>query len=215
MGPMQGVPRIALTGGIASGKSTVAQLFVTLGAKLIDTDQISREIVMPPSPVLDEIVARFGRDILTPAGTLDRARLRAIIFADPVARADLEALTHPAIRAAVASRSLQLGGPYQLVAVPLLVETETWREYDRVLVVETHPQVQLLRLMQRDRIDEHAARRMVATQATPAQRSAIADDIITNNGDVAALAAQVEPLHLRYLSLLAGLRSAPGLCTIP
>jgi dephospho-CoA kinase len=204
MDPMQGVPRIALTGGIASGKSTVAQLFVALGAKLIDTDQISREIVMPPSPVLGEIVARFGRDVLTPAGTLDRARLRAIIFADPAARTELEALTHPAIRAAVANRSAQLGGPYQLIAVPLLFETETWREYDRVLVVETHPQVQLLRLMQRDYIDEAAARRMVAAQATPTQRSAIADDVITNNGDVAALAAQVEPLHLRYLSLRAG-----------
>jgi dephospho-CoA kinase len=201
---MQGVPRIALTGGIASGKSTVAQLFVALGAKLIDTDQIAREVVTPPSPVLEQIVARFGREMLTPAGTLDRARLRGIIFTDPQARADLEAMTHPAIRAAVASRSAQVGGPYQLIAVPLLAETATWREYDRVLVVESHPQLQLLRLMQRDRIDEDAARRMVGAQATPAQRSAIADDIISNTGDIAALAAQVEPLHLRYLSLQPG-----------
>lgn len=198
---MQGVPRIALTGGIASGKSTVAQFFVALGAKLIDTDQIAREIVTPPAPVLDQIVARFGRELLTPAGTLDRARLRSMIFADPQARTDLEAMTHPAIRAAVARRSEQAGGPYQLVAVPLLAETATWREYDRVLVVETHPQLQLLRLMQRDGIDENAARRMVGAQATPAQRRAIADDIISNTGDIAALAAQVEPLHLRYLGL--------------
>jgi dephospho-CoA kinase len=201
---MQGVPRIALTGGVASGKSTVAQLFVTLGAKLIDTDQIAREIVDPPSPVLDQIVGRFGGAMLTPQGTLDRARLRSVVFADAAARAELEAMTHPAIRAAVASTSARIGGPYQLIAVPLLAETETWREYDRVLVVETHPQLQLLRLMQRDGIDEKAAQRMVAAQATPAQRSAIADDIISNNADVAALAAQVEPLHLRYLSLLAG-----------
>jgi dephospho-CoA kinase len=200
---MQGVPRIALTGGIASGKSTVAQLFVALGAKLIDTDQIAREIVTPPSPVLDQIVARFGREMLTPAGTLDRARLRAIIFADPQARTDLEAMTHPAIRAATDSRCTMVGGPYQLIAVPLLAETASWREYDRVLVVETHPQLQLLRLMQRDHIDENAARRMVGAQATPAQRSAIADDVISNVGDIAALAAQVEPLHLRYLSLQA------------
>jgi dephospho-CoA kinase len=206
---MSGVPRIALTGGIASGKSTVAQLFVALGAKLVDTDQISRAIVTPPSPVLDQIVARFGPEMLTPAGTLDRARLRAIIFADANARTDLEAITHPAIRAAVAARCAQVGGPYQLIAVPLLVETETWREYDRVLVVETHPQLQLLRLMQRDHIDENAARRMIAAQATPAQRSAIADDIIANNGDVAALAAQVEPLHLRYISLQARFAQAP------
>jgi dephospho-CoA kinase len=206
---MQGVPRIALTGGVASGKSTVAQLFVALGARLIDTDQIAREIVTPPSPVLDQIIARFGREMLTPAGTLDRTRLRAVVFNDPQARADLEAITHPAIRAAVAERSAQAGGPYQLIAVPLLVETETWREYDRVLVVETHPQLQLLRLMQRDGLDENAARRMVAAQATPAQRSAIADDIIANNGDIAALAAQVEPLHLRYLSLQGSFAQAP------
>lgn len=206
---MQGVPRIALTGGIASGKSTVAQLFTALGAKLIDTDQISREVVTPPSPVLDQIVARFGREMLTPAGTLDRARLRGIIFADRQARTDLEAITHPAIRAAVAARSAQLGGPYQLIAIPLLAETDSWREYDRVLVVETHPQLQLLRLMQRDHIDESAARRMVGAQATPAQRSAIADDIIANNGDIGALAAQVEPLHLRYLSLQGNGASSP------
>ncbi|MEO8315050.1 MAG: dephospho-CoA kinase [Pseudomonadota bacterium] len=204
-----GVPRIALTGGVASGKSTVAQLFVALGAKLIDTDQIAREIVTPPSPVLDQIVARFGREMLTPAGTLDRARLRGIVFTDPAARADLEAMTHPAIRAAVDSRCAVAGGPYQLIAVPLLAETATWREYDRVLVVETHPQLQLLRLMQRDRIDENAARRMVGAQATPAQRSAIADDIIENVGDIAALAAQVEPLHLRYLSLQDSFTRAP------
>ena len=208
MDPMQGVPRIALTGGIASGKSTVAQLFVALGARLVDTDQVSREIVSPPSPVLDQIVRRFGRDMLTPAGTLDRARLRAVIFADAVARADLEAMTHPAIHTAVAERCARLGGPYQLIAVPLLVETATWREYDRVLVVESHPQLQLLRLMQRDHIDENTARRIVAAQATPAQRSAIADDIIRNNGDTGALAAQIEALHLRYLSLRAS--SAPA-----
>jgi dephospho-CoA kinase len=200
---MQGVPRIALTGGIASGKSTVARLFVALGAKLIDTDQIAREIVMSPSPVLDQIVERFGREMLTPAGMLDRARLRALVFADLQARRDLEALTHPAIRAATESRCTMVGGPYQLIAVPLLAETASWREYDRVLVVETHPQLQLLRLMQRDQIDENAARRMVGAQATPAQRNAIADDVISNVGDIAALAAQVEPLHLRYLSLQA------------
>ena len=88
--------------------------------------------------------------------------------------------------------------------MPLLAETATWREYDRVLVVETHPQLQLLRLMQRDHIDENAARRMVSAQATPAQRSAIADDVISNIGDIGSLAAQVEPLHLRYLSLQGG-----------
>ncbi|MEO6079097.1 MAG: dephospho-CoA kinase [Steroidobacteraceae bacterium] len=198
---MPAVPRIALTGGVASGKSTAAQLFAALGAKLIDTDQIAREVVTPPSPVLDRIVARFGADLLTPAGTLDRARLRSIVFADAAARADLEALTHPAIRATLASKCTQLGGPYQLIAVPLLLETATWRDYDRVLVVDADPQTQLLRLMQRDGIDENTARNMLGAQADRAERNAIADDIIANNGDIAALAAQIETLHRRYLSL--------------
>lgn len=201
---MSGVPRIALTGGIASGKSTVAQLFVALGAKLIDTDQIARDIVVPPSPVLDRIAAHFGAGILTAQGTLDRAALRARIFADASARAVLESFTHPAIRHEVARRSAALGGPYQLVAVPLLVETATSGDYDRVLVVDVDPLVQVLRVMRRDGIDEEAARRILAAQATPADRIAVADDVISNRGDIAALATQVEALHRRYLALATG-----------
>ncbi len=198
---MGAVPRIALTGGIASGKSTVAQLFTALGAKLIDTDQIARDIVAPPSLVLDQIVARFGPAVLNPAGNLDRSRLRSIVFNDSSARKDLEALTHPAIRAEVARQSASLGGPYQIIAVPLLAETGTRSDYDRVLVVDTDPQRQILRLMQRDGCDENAARRMLAAQASRAERRSIADDIIENNGEIPALAAQVEALHRRYLDL--------------
>jgi dephospho-CoA kinase len=198
---MASVPRIALTGGIACGKSTVAGLFAALGAKLIDTDQIAREIVAPPSPVLDQIVARFGPQVLGAGGALNRARLRSIIFADSTARADLESLTHPAICAAVAQRCATLGGPYQLIAVPLLVETGTWRDYDRVLLVDVEPTVQLRRLMLRDGIDETAAKSMLAAQATREQRRAIAHDIIDNNGDIASLAAQVEAIHQRYRAL--------------
>jgi dephospho-CoA kinase len=199
---MSRVPRIALTGGIASGKSTVAQLFTALGAKLIDTDQIARDVVTPPSPVLDAILARFGKELLTAAGVLDRSRLREIVFADATARADLEALTHPAIRAEVAHRSAELGGPYQLIAVPLLLETGTFSDYDRVLVVDADPGVQLLRLMLRDGIEMDAARRMLAAQADRSARNAIADDILTNNGDISDLSAQVEALHQRYLGLV-------------
>jgi dephospho-CoA kinase len=198
---MGAVPRIALTGGVASGKSTVAQLFAALGAKLIDTDQIARDIVAPPSLLLDQIVARFGPAVLNPAGNLDRSRLRSIIFNDASARKDLEALTHPAIRSEVARQSARLGGPYQIIAVPLLAETGTRGDYDRVLVVDTDPQRQILRLMQRDGVDENAARRMLAAQATRAERNAIADDIIENSGEIPALAAQVEALHRRYLDL--------------
>jgi len=193
------VPRIALTGGIASGKSTVARLFEALGAKLVDTDQIAREIVQPPSPVLQQIVDRFGNGILAADGALDRAGLRRLAFADERARADLETIMHPAIRAAVAERGARIGGPYQLVAVPLLAETGTAGLYDRVLLVDCDVELQLRRLMLRDGMTAGDAQRMLAAQAAREARIAIAHDVIHNNGDVGALAPQVETLHRRYL----------------
>ncbi len=198
---LQPAPRIALTGGIASGKSTVARLFEALGAKLIDTDQIARDVVAPPSAVLERIAARFGPNVLTAAGALDRAQLRRLVFADATARADLEAIMHPAIHAEVARLSEELGGPYQLVAIPLLHETGTHRNYDRVLLVDASADTQRRRLMLRDGIDAASADRMLAAQASREQRRAIADDIIDNEGETAALAAQVEALHQRYLTL--------------
>lgn len=194
--------RIALTGGIACGKSTVAQLFVALGARLIDTDQIAREIVTAGSPVLQEIVGRFGAGVLE-AGALDRSKLRQRVFADAQARADLEAIMHPVIRARVAVLSSRAGGPYQLIAVPLLAETGTQGDYDRVLVVDCDPQMQLQRLMARDQLAEADARRMIGAQADRAARLAIADDVIRNAGDIAQLAGQVQDLHARYLALAA------------
>jgi dephospho-CoA kinase len=195
------VARIALTGGIASGKSTVASLFTLLGAKLIDTDQIARDIVAPPSPVLEGIAAHFGSRVLGPDGQLDRARLRRIVFEDDAARRDLEAITHPAILAEVARQCAQAGGPYQLVAIPLLVETGTAGDYDRVLLVDASPATQLARLMLRDGLTEADATRMLAAQATPESRRAVAHDIIDNDGDLARLTPQVEALHRRYLQL--------------
>ncbi|HUG72674.1 MAG TPA: dephospho-CoA kinase [Steroidobacteraceae bacterium] len=195
------VARIALTGGIASGKSTVARLFTLLGAKLIDTDQIARDVVAPPSPVLEGIAAHFGSRVLGPDGQLDRARLRRIVFEDDAARRDLAAITHPAILAEVARQCAQAGGPYQLVAIPLLVETGTAGDYDRVLLVDASPATQLARLMLRDGLTEAAATRMLAAQATPESRRAVAHDIIDNDGDLARLTPQVEALHRRYLQL--------------
>lgn len=191
--------RIALTGGIASGKSTVARLFEALGAALIDTDQVAREIVQPPSPLLDKLVERFGAGILNEDGALDRPQLRQIIFSDANARADLDALMHPAIRAETARRSAAADGPYQLIAVPLLAETGTQDQYDRVLLVDCDPQLQLRRLMLRDGLHSAEAQRMLEAQTTRAERLAIAHDVIRNEGGIADLAAQVEALHLRYL----------------
>ena len=198
---MRPVPRIALTGGVASGKSTVARLFGALGAQLIDTDQVARDLVVPPSPLLQQIAVRFGPEVLTAARVLDRARLREIVFHDSAARRDLEALMHPAIRAEVARRSRQLGGPYQLIAVPLLVETGTHQDYDRVLVVDVDADTERQRLMVPDDMPADTAERMLAAQATREQRLAVAQDVIINQGGIAELAAQVEPLHRRYLAL--------------
>jgi dephospho-CoA kinase len=199
--PALKVPRIALTGGIASGKSTVARLFAALGAKLIDTDQIARDVVAPPSAVLDRIAARFGPGILQANGSLDRAQLRRQVFADATARTDLEAIMHPAIHAEVARLARQLGGPYQLVAIPLLVETGTQDQYDRVLLVDASAETQKRRLQLRDGVDAAAAERMLAAQSSRDARRAIAHDIIDNEGDVGRLAAQVEALHRQYVAL--------------
>ena len=195
------VPRIALTGGIASGKSTVARLFQALGARLIDTDQIAREVVQPPSPVLQQIVDRFGTGILSEDGSLDRGALRRLAFADERARVDLETIMHPAIHAAVSKRSAELGGPYQLIAVPLLAETGTAGLYDRVLLVDCDADLQLRRLMLRDGMRAADAQRILAAQARREARLDIAHDVVHNDGDIGALTPQVEALHRRYLQI--------------
>lgn len=195
----RGAPlRVALTGGIACGKSTVARLFQALGAGLIDTDRIARELVDPGTPALAQVVAQFGPQLLTAQGTLDRAALRALVFADAHARARLEGILHPLIHAEVDRRSQRRPEPYLLVDIPLLAETGTAGRYDRVLVVDCPPQLQRLRLRQRDGIDDEAATRILAAQAPREARLALADDIIRNDGDVKQLARQVETLHKAY-----------------
>jgi dephospho-CoA kinase len=193
--------RVALTGGIASGKSTVAGLFGALGVPVIDTDVVAREVVAPGSAGLATVVARFGTGILGPDEGLDRARLRSLVFADPAARRDLEALLHPLIRARTAELSLAAGGEYQLIVVPLLIETGTAASYDRVLVVDSDRQTQLDRLMLRDRATATEAEAILAAQATREARLAAADDVIVNGADVPALARQVARLHARYREL--------------
>ena len=195
--------RVGLTGGIASGKSTVAALFAVLGVPIIDTDQVARDVVAPGTALLQQIAQRFGSQVLQADGSLDRRLLREQVFADAAARADLEALTHPAIAVATAARSAAAGGDYQLIAVPLLAEKGLAQRYDRVLVVDCDPAVQRLRLTLRDGISTATAERMLAAQATRAQRLAVADDVIQNSGEWPALTHQIELLHRRYLALAA------------
>ncbi|MHB1814852.1 MAG: dephospho-CoA kinase [Steroidobacteraceae bacterium] len=193
--------RNGLTGGIASGKSTVAGLFAAHEVPVIDTDQIAREVVEPGQPPLEKLVERFGAGILTPDGHLDRPKLREIVFSDPKARADLEALTHPAIGSAVQARAAVAGGPYQILVIPLLVEKGYQKHLDRVLVVDCPEALQLQRLQARDGTSPTQARAILEAQASRAARLKAADDMIRNESDVAALRQQVQALHRRYLQL--------------
>jgi dephospho-CoA kinase len=197
---MRSAFRIGLTGGIASGKSTVANLFAALGVPIIDTDLLAREVVAPGSPLLAQIASHFGPAVLAADGSLDRRALRTRVFADPGERVWLEALTHPAIRTLTDERCNAAGGPYSIVAIPLLVETGGADRFDRVLVVDCDPTIQLARLTARDGTTREEAQRMVSAQATREQRLAVADDVIRNDGDMASLRDQVEKLHRQYVT---------------
>jgi dephospho-CoA kinase len=194
--------RVALTGGIASGKTTVANLFAELGVPLIDSDLIAREVVEPGQPALDAVAAAFGRDVLGPDGRLDRRRLREIIFSDPAARARLEGILHPAIRAEMDRQSAAAAatGPYQLLVIPLLAEGGGGRgnRADRVLVVDVPESTQIERLMARDAVTREQAQASLQAQANRAARLAIANDVVINTGHIDELRAQVAGLHERY-----------------
>jgi dephospho-CoA kinase len=193
--------RIGLTGGIASGKSTVERLFAAHGVPIIDSDLIAREVVAPGTPGLAQVRARFGDGVLLADGSLDRRALRRLVFADPAARRDLEAIVHPLIRAAMAERSAAAGGAYQINVIPLLVEGGRRATIDRVLVVDCPEALQIARVMRRDQVTEAEARAILTAQATRAERLAAADDVIVNDGDAIALQAQVDALHAKYLQL--------------
>jgi dephospho-CoA kinase len=192
---------VGLTGGIASGKSTAAKFFGALGVPIIDTDQLARDVVEPGQPPLERLVERFGPGILTEDGHLDRPALRNIVFSDPKARADLEALTHPAIGAAVEARSTELGGLYQILVLPLLVEKNLGSQLNRVLVVDCDEELQIRRLQTRDGSTLEQARAILNAQASRTSRLKAAHDVIKNEGDMSAVREQVEQLHARYLEL--------------
>jgi len=193
--------RIGLTGGIASGKSTVADLFAELGAAIIDTDVIAREVVMPGQPALDEVREAFGEAVINADGTLNRPALRQLVFADEGTRRRLEAILHPRIQQATFEQTEQAGGDYQLIVVPLLVESPLRSHFDRILVVDCDEDTQIRRLLARDAGTEDQARRILAAQSSREERLAIADDVINNDGDLAETSSQVTALHEIYLSL--------------
>lgn len=193
---------VALTGGIASGKSAVARRFEALGIAVYDADVAAREVVAPGNEGLAAIVQTFGAGVLDDAGQLDRAAMRRRVFADDMARRQLEAITHPRVRSWLRERADADRGPYCLLAIPLLAENLAhYRWVDRILVVDATEAAQLARLMRRDGIDEALARRMIERQARRDERLAIADDVIGNSGEEAELDAEVAALHAHYLAL--------------
>ncbi|MFK2878994.1 dephospho-CoA kinase [Rhodanobacter hydrolyticus] len=195
---------VALTGGIAAGKSVVTQRFIALGVPVHDADVAAREVVAPGSEGLAAVVAAFGDTALDAEGRLNRPAMRRRVFADPAARETLEAIIHPRVRQWLHGRALANTSPYCLLAIPLLAENlDHYRWIDRVLLVDAPVELQLARLVARDGIDEALARRMLAQQASREQRLVLAHDVIDNSGDENALDAAVAALHRRYLALAA------------
>ena len=193
--------RIGLTGGIASGKSTVADLFAGFGVAVIDTDIIAREVVMPGEPALAEIRATFGDGVLDDDGSLNRAAMRKLVFADDGRRRQLEAIVHPHIQQETISQAIEATGSYLLIVVPLLTESPLRGLVDRVLVVDCDEDTQIQRLLARDAESEQQARRILAAQASREERLAIADDVIRNDSSLDSTASQVAALHEVYSQL--------------
>jgi dephospho-CoA kinase len=193
--------RIGLTGGIASGKSTVAQRFIELGVPVIDADVAAREVVAPGSVGLAKVIERFGRGVIDETGALDRRALRDLIFNDSGARHDLEAILHPLIQAAMEQSAEAAAGPYIVMAIPLLVEGGTTDRVDRVLVVDVEESVQLERLMARDGSSLEQARAILKSQASRSARLAAADDVLPNGGTVSEVRQALDRLHQQYLRL--------------
>jgi len=200
---------VGLTGGIGSGKSTVADIFAELGAGVVDTDQIARELTGPGGAALEAIALRFGHRMMTQTGGMDRDLMRSLVFSDPDAKSDLESILHPLIRAESDRRIAESTAPYVVLVVPLLFETgRDPGRFQRVLVVDCDEQTQVERVVQRSGLDPGQVRAIMATQISRAQRVAAADDLIRNDADIDGMRAQILPLHRKYLELAARAGSA-------
>ena len=195
---------VGLTGGIGSGKTTVANLFAARGAGVVDADEISRTLTGPAQPAVDQIVRAFGPQFATADGGLDRQRMRDLVFSDTTARKHLESILHPLIRQETARQLRACAAAYAMLVVPLLIESGTYRtRTDRVAVVDCEPETQVSRVMLRSGLTRGEVLAIIASQIPREQRLAAADDVIRNDGDLAALEGQVAALHSRYLELAA------------
>jgi dephospho-CoA kinase len=195
---------IGLTGGIGSGKSTVADLFAAHGVTLVDADLIAHQVTAPGGVAMPLIASEFGDDFIAANGALDRAKMRTLVFSDDTAKARLEAIVHPLIRAETERQRYAADGSYHIVVVPLLVESGGWKErVSRVLVVDCSVETQIARVIKRNGFTREQVLAIIAKQATREARVAAADDIVTNDetATLEALARQVDALHERYLGM--------------
>lgn len=193
---------VGLTGGIGSGKSAAAECFRAHGIVIVDADAVAHELTGPGGEAMAAIAAEFGATVITPDGALDRNAMRQRVFADPAARLRLEQILHPRIRAICDQRCATAASPYALLVVPLLVESGTHRQRcQRLAVVDCPEEVQIARVMARNGMTRSEVERIMAAQATRAQRLAAADDVIDNSGAPAALAPQIAALHDKYLEM--------------
>ena len=197
--------RVGLTGGIACGKTTVADMFAALGAQIIDTDELARDVVEPGEPALESVIEHFGSAILDDDGRLDRRALRRLVFSDPEKRHLLEQIIHPAIRQRMIESSAIVRGPYQVLIIPLLVESHSDGQVDRVLVVDCDEEVQIRRLMNRDHESRETAENMLAAQISRQDRLDHADDIIDGGSNLEALQQRVKQLDRYYRELTTSL----------
>jgi dephospho-CoA kinase len=196
--------QIGLTGGIGCGKTTVANLFAERGASVIDADLIAHAMTAPHGPAMAAIGAAFGAAFIGADGALDRAAMRALVFADPPARQRLEAILHPMIRAAAEAEAAAATGLYVIFVVPLLIESGAWRErVTRILAIDCAESTQVARVMARNGLSEAQVRAIMASQVSRATRLAAADDVIDNDDGVDALLPQVDALHARYRTISA------------
>ena len=205
--------RVGLTGGIGSGKSSAARILGELGAAIVDTDEIAHDLTRPGGAAIGAIRNAFGDEYLAADGSLARPRMRQLVFADATARSRLEAILHPLIREQVRGRVATARGSYVVIVVPLLLETGAYRELtDRVLVVDCSEELQVSRTMSRSGLTAPEVRAIMSTQMPREARLAAADDVLHNDGDLAALRRETEALHRRYLALVTTGRAASDDC---